>query len=79
MTGIFPVSGAGVLMPGSTSGGQITPPPWSSLSLSVFDGSLSSARGFCPVLGAWAHAADTPTAVSASTMAERTMIVFTLE
>ena len=27
ITGILPVSGAGTLMPGSTLGGQITPPP----------------------------------------------------
>jgi len=46
ITGILPVSGAGVFMPGSTSGGQITPPPRSSLSLSDFDESPGSAQRF---------------------------------
>jgi hypothetical protein len=46
MTGIFPVSGAGRLICGSTSGGQITPSPRASLSLR-FSSPRAGARGFC--------------------------------
>jgi hypothetical protein len=77
ITGIFPVSGAGVFIPGSTFGGQITPP--SSLSLSDFDESPGSAQGFWSALSACAQASETPVTVSASISAVRAMIGFTSE
>jgi len=79
ITGIFPVSGAGALIPGSTFGGQITPPPSLSLSLSVFDESPGSAQGFCATSGACAEVSETPASVSATTIPERAMIRFTSE
>ena len=36
ITGVFPASGVGAFIPGSMSGGQITPLVWSSRSLSVW-------------------------------------------
>jgi hypothetical protein len=64
-------------MPGSTLGGQITPPPWSSFSLSVFDESPGSEQGFCPAFGACAQASEMPASVSASAIPYRAMTALT--
>jgi len=67
ITGILPVSGTGAFMAGSTSGGQMTPPPWSSFSLSVLDESPGAEHGFWSVLGACAKAGQADASTRANT------------
>ena len=55
-------------MPGSTSGGQMTPPLWSSFSLSVFDESPGGEHGLLFVLGVCAKAGQAAASTRANTM-----------
>ena len=57
MTGVLPASGVGAFMPGSTSGGQITPLDWPSLSPSVWLLRSCSEQAFESVVCAAAGAA----------------------
>src|ERR1700733_12333959 len=73
MTGVLPASGVGAFMPGSTSGGQITPLDWPSLSPSVWLLRSCSEQAFESVVCAAAGAA-----IASASAAETAILVILL-